>query len=321
MSTTLPRVPEPSPVEAAREAVGHTRRLLFPFRFELWLTLGLVAFLEQCGSGGTGGALPGPPPLGGFPDSASPPATGDLGGWFTAHLAVIVVVAAALLALAVAVVALVLWIGSRATFVYIEDVATGRGELTRPWKAHAEKAQSYFAWRFGLAAALFGSIGVLVVVGVSAAILIAKGGTAGAVMGALLLVAIVPAFLLVLLAGGLGALALRDFVAPLQMHTGEPCGAAVRRLIVLVRAYPLPFLLYVVLKVVFEMMRGMVLVLAACLTLCCILLPVVTQTALQPLFFFDRAWPLFFLRQMGHDLLVGSGQTPAGVGSSGGAEP
>ena len=42
------------------------------------------------------------------------------------------------------------------------------------------------------------------------------------------------------------------------------------------------------------------------MTLCCILLPVVTQTALQPLFFFERAWSLFFLRQMGHDLLDGS---------------
>jgi hypothetical protein len=321
MSTPEPRVAEPSPVEAAREAVEHTKRLLFPFRFEYWLTLGLVAFLEQCGRGGLGGALPGPPAFPGWPESASHAEVGDLGTWFTAHLAVIVIAAAAVLALIVIVVAAVLWIGSRATFVYIDDVAHGRGELARPWKAHAEKAQSYFAWRFGLAASLFAAAGVLVVVAGCAALLIAKGGTAGAVVGALLLVALVPAVLFVLLAGGVGALALRDFVAPLQTDTGEPCGAAVRRLIVLVRAYPLPFLVYVVLKIVFEMMRGMVLVLAACLTLCCILVPVVTQTALQPLFFFERAWSLFFLRQMGHDVLGGSLEPPPGVGSSRGAHP
>ena len=321
MSTPEGRRAEPSPVEAAREAVDHTRRLLFPFRFEHWLTLGLVAFLEQCGRGGVGGALPGPPPLGGWPDASSAPNVGDFGTWFTAHLALILGVAGALLALAVILTALVLWIGSRATFVYIDDVATGRAELERPWKAHAEKAQSYFAWRFGLAAALFGSVGVVVVVGVTAALLIAKGGPMGAVSGGLLLVALVPAFVVVLLAGGLGALALRDFVAPLQMHTGEPCAAAVRRLLVLVRAYPVPFFLYVVLKIAFEMVRGMVLVLAACLTLCCILVPVVTQTALQPLFFFERAWPLFFLRQMGHDLVGGSPEEPPGVGSTPGAQP
>jgi len=48
--------------------------------------------------------------------------------------------------------------------------------------------------------------------------------------------------------------------------------------------------------------QGIVIVLGACLTLCCILIPVVTQTALQPLFFFERAWPLYLLRQMGYDL-------------------
>lgn len=321
MSTPEARLAEPSPVDAAREAFDHTRRLLFPFRFEHWLTLGLVAFLEQCGRGGVGGAMPSPPPLGGWPGPSSASEVSDLGAWFTAHLAVIVTVAAALLALTVLLVALVLWIGSRATFVYIDDVASGRAELTRPWKAHAEKAQSYFAWRFGLAAALFGSVGVLVVAGVSAALLIARGGAAGAVAGALILVALVPVFILVLLAGGVGALALRDFVAPLQMHTGAPCGVAVRRLMVLVRAHPVPFLLYAVLKIAFEAARGVVLVMAACLTLCCILLPVVTQTALQPIFFFERAWSLFFLRQMGHDLVGGSREGPAGVGSSGGARP
>ena len=321
MSTPGTRRAEPSPVEAAREAVDHTRRLLFPFRFEHCLTLGLVAFLEQCGRGGVGGALPGPPPLGGWPDGSSAPDVSDFGTWFTAHLAIIVTVAAALLALAVIVAALVLWIGSRATFVYIDDVATGRADLTRPWRVHAEKAQSYFAWRFGLAAALLGSLGILVVAGAGAALLIAKGGAAGAVAGALLLVALVPALFVVLLAGGMGALALRDFVAPLQMQTGEACGLAVRRLLALVRAYPLPFLLYVVLKIAFEMVRGTVLVMAACLTLCCILVPVVTQTALQPLFFFERAWSLFFLRQMGHDLVSGSLEEPTGVGSIRGAQP
>jgi hypothetical protein len=30
---------------------------------------------------------------------------------------------------------------------------------------------------------------------------------------------------------------------------------------------------------------------------------VVTQTVLQPLFFFERAWSLFLLRQMGYDLI------------------
>jgi hypothetical protein len=304
---SAPAVPlvEPSPVEAAREAFDHTRRILFPFHFERWLTLGLVAFLDQCGRGGMGGAVPGGPtglPSGGTGD-------GDLsqvGSWFTAHLAVIVLVAVVAFVVLMALIAAATWIGSRAAFVYIDDVATGRAELTRPWRVHAERANSYFAWRFGLAAALLIALALLVLMAVLAVFAIARGGGAGAVLGAVLLIVLVPAFIAVLLAGGLGAVALRDFVAPLQIHLQVGCRPAVRVFVELVRAYPLPFLLYVVLKIVFEVVRGAVLVVAACLTLCCVLLPVVTQTALQPLFFFERAWSLYLLRQMGYDLIGGT---------------
>src|SRR5687768_4583937 len=179
-------VPEPSPIDAATAAYEHTRRLLFPFRFERWLTLGFVAFLDQCGRGGIGGALPGAPPGGGLPspDVGTGSGTGDLaslGSWFHAHLGLIVGLAMAAL---VVIVALMWWIGSRATFVYIDDVATGRAEVSRPWSAHAERADSYFAWRFGLAVTFLGAIVVLVAVAVAAAVLIARGGVGGAGLGA-----------------------------------------------------------------------------------------------------------------------------------------
>jgi len=306
MSTPGAAAPEPSPIDAAREAYEHTRRLLFPFRFERWLALGLVAFLDQCGRGGMGGAMPGGPPGLGWPPSSGSHAGPDLSGlgaWLTAHVALIVTVAAAALAAIVAVLALILWIGSRATFVYVDDVATGRAEVSRPWSAHAERANSYFAWRFGLAAVLFVSMAVMVLLAVLSVVLIGRGEVGGATLGTLLLIALVPAFLLLLVAGGLAAQFLRDFVAPLQIHGRTSCGPAVRVLVGLVRAYPIPFLLYVILKIVFGVLQGMLLVAAACLTLCCILVPVVTQTALQPLFFFERAWSLCLLRQMGYDLL------------------
>lgn len=298
---------EPSPIEAAREAYEHTRRLLFPFRFERWLTLGFVAFLDQCGRGGVGGVLPGGP-RGAFPPTAFGGGGGGGGGseaatWFLAHAVLVLGAAVVLLLLITLVAGVTLWLGSRATFVYIDDVASGRAELSRPWAAHASQAQSYFAWRFGLAAALLGSFVVLVVGAVSAAVLIGRGGPAGAVAGVLLLIVLVPAFFIVLVAGGLAALALRDFVAPLQMHSHLPCGDAVRLTVALVKRYPGPFFLYLVLKIMFGVAQGVLILTGACLTLCCILIPVVTQTALQPLFFFERAWSLYLLRQMGYDLL------------------
>lgn len=296
---------EPSPIDAARDAWDHTRRVLFPFRFNLWLGLGAVSFLDQCGRGGVGGAVPGTPPAGVPGDGGGaglPAGASDLGAWFWSHLGVIVAVAATALVVVVALVAVALWIGSRATFVYADDVVTGRAELSRPWRAHADKAASYFAWRFGLAAVLAIAMSIVVVIVASAILLGARGSSGAATALALSLVVAVPVVFLVLVASGLLAMALRDFVAPLQMHTGLPCGAALRVLGGLVRTWPLPFFLYVVLKLVFGVLQGLVIVLAACATCCLVLVPVVTQAALQPVFFFERAWSLHFLRRMGYDL-------------------
>lgn len=274
-------------------------RCLFPFRFEAWLVLGLVAFLEACGRGGVGGAVPGGPgsdiQLGKvpFPDAA---------GWLTSHLAVVMVAAFLALTGIVALMALALWVGSRATFVYIENVAGGRAELVRPWHAHAEQATSYFAWRFVLALVLLVAVVVLLALGLLAALSQSSGQwRLGA---ALALVVFIPIFLVLLLLSGLVSLALRDFVAPLQVERGLACRPAAVLLLDLVRRFPMAFFLYVALKIVFGLIQGTLLLAAACATCCLLLLPVVTQTFLQPLFFFERAWSLCLLRQLGHDVFA-----------------
>src|SRR5581483_3688359 len=58
-------VPRPlSPMQAAGEAVDIVRQRLFPFRFDRWLRLGFVAFLDSFGRGGGsgGGRIPGGAP-------------------------------------------------------------------------------------------------------------------------------------------------------------------------------------------------------------------------------------------------------------------
>ncbi len=306
MTTTPVVAREPSPLDAASGAYEHTRRLLFPFNFERWLALGLVAFLDQCGRGGIGGSVPGGggpgPGFGGGgngPSGAGNP-LGEIGVWMGQHIALVAGLAAVVIALVIAFMALVLWINSRATFVYIENVATGGTEIARPWRAHAERARSYFAWRFALA------LGVMVIamalIGLLIAAVVTVAGDGYRLVAAL--VVLVPLLLAVFVAAALLSVGLRDFAAPIQMAAGVDCGAALRLLGGLVRRHPLAFFLYVVLKIALGLAQGTVLIFAACLTCCCILIPVVTQTFLQPLFFFERAWPLYLLRQMGYDLLA-----------------
>lgn len=311
MTTTPVAAREPSPVDAAGEAYEHTRRLLFPFKFERWLALGLIAFLDQCGRGSMGIGpnvnVVNPFPTGGSSGSGdAAEGLGEIGAWMGAHVALVVGLAALAIALIVAFTALVLWINSRATFVYIENVATGGAEIARPWRAHADRARSYFGWRFGLALGLMVAMLFLVGLGVAAVLTLADHGYQLVVA----LLVLVPLLLLMIVAAALLSVALRDFAAPIQMAAGVGCTAALRLVAGLVRAHPLAFFLYLVLKVVFGIAQGVVLLVAACFTCCCILIPVVTQTFLQPVFFFERAWPLYLLRQMGYDVVTGPAAAP-----------
>jgi hypothetical protein len=154
---STPPVPAVSPVDAAREAFAHTRRGLFPLRLERWLVLGFLAFLDQCGrslpgGGGSPGAGGGHGPHGGgLPDTAEVAAQLQKAlEWLSAHAAPMVLGGLVGLITLAAVVAVVLWVNSRGVFAYLDAVATGRAELSRPWRRHALAASSYFGWSLGI---------------------------------------------------------------------------------------------------------------------------------------------------------------------------
>jgi hypothetical protein len=312
MATTS--APRPvSPFDAAAEAFAHTRRQLFPIRIERWLALGLLAFLDQCGRAfrGGGGANTGWRHEGRIGDlDLSGEAGQALSGlqraadWLSAHAAVATIGALVGLLVVAALMAIVLWFNARGVFMYADDVATGRSDVRRPWRQHAAAASSYFGWSLGISLA-----GVFVLL--FAAGLVATGALAlasgrlrgsGAWLAAGGLAPVLGLLLLGLLGLSLAALALRDFVAPLQLATGLPCGGAARVLEGLVLAHPGAFVLYLVLKLVVVVASGIVIVIGGCLTCCFGFLPIVMQIVFQPLFHFERALALFLLRQMGHDV-------------------
>jgi len=306
MTTAAPGTPRPSPFDAAQQAIDHTRRQLFPFRFERWLVLGCVAFLDQCGrrSGMGGFHFPGP---GGWGSGA--PGHGDVSKaveWLATNALIVAAVAAAVLTAVIAFCAVVLWLNSRGVFMYVDNVASGRADFERPWREHASRAASYFAWSFGLALATLVGLLVLGAAAVMAVVALVGGPPGSGLTAGLGLGGILVLFLALIVAAGLASLALRDFVAPLQIGAGVGCRDAMRILLGLVRAHPGVFVVYVLLKIVLGMVAGIVLMVLACLTCCCALLPVVMQTALQPLFYFERAWSLFLLRQLGYDLMAGA---------------
>jgi hypothetical protein len=303
-----------SVVDAAREAAQHTRRHLLPVRPLKWLTLGFVALLDQCGRSPIGGG-----PHGGngmnlrpwhrsFDGGRDIHQLADFGrrvsGWLSTHALLVMLVIAAGILVVGAVMAVILWVNARGTFMYLDNVASGRAEIVRPWREHAGAAWSYFGWRYALS---IGSVIVcLLVVGiVAASVLGVLSGRVNTSGGGFAILALLPVLGVLLLSVPLLAVAhvaLRDFVAPLQMVTGLSCGPAARLLETLVTEQPGAFLVYLLLKLLFAILSVVVIGMGSCLTCCLGLLPLVKQTIFQPLYYFERAWPLFLLRQLGYDL-------------------
>lgn len=273
------------------------RRRLFPPRLSLWLTLGFVAFLDQCGrgTGFGGGGVPGAPAAEGGIDARS------LLRWGLANPVPAVLVVLLLLAVAVALIALILWVNSRGSFVYTDLVATGRAEVADPWAAHGALARTYFVVRFWLVAVTIGGLALMALaLGIVALALAALSRP----RPGYLLIGFGLLFLMLLFAVVMSLLSvlLRDFVVPLQLQTGLSCLPAARLLRSLVEAHPGTFVLYVLLKVAFTLAVAAAMILVCCFTCALGLLPVLGQTILQPAYYFERAWSLFLLRQMGHDV-------------------
>ena len=310
-----------SPFEAAREAVRHTRRRLFPIRIQTWVVLGFLAFLDQCGrtttwgtggaGGGDGGGQRGREALDFVERAAEGQWSGDLVAainsalaWLSAHATLVIGGALAALLVGTGLVALVLWINARGTFLYLDAVTSGRADVRRPWREHARRADSYFGWSFGIVVAALVPIAVGVTVAAALAIAFAQGRLS-VPAGVAALFALLPLGLILLLVFPLlflARIALRDFVAPLQLATGVPCGQAARLFETLLLTHPGTFVLYLLLKVVLWVVTGIVLIVGGCLTCCLGFIPIVMQTLFQPLFHFERTWSVFLLRQMGYEL-------------------
>ena len=290
----------PSPLAAIEDAVQNTvDRLFRPFRPERWLVLGFAAFLDQCGRSFSGGCqFPSGPSGSGEGSGEGAEAVSAAAGWLGENALLAALIAAGVLALVLALGTLVLWVTSRGRFMYIDNVATGRDDVVRPWREHAGRAGSYFVWVLGIGLGSFVSIVALLVPVVWAVVVLSHDGprtlpiVALAVAGFLLLA--------VTLGVSLFLVAMRDFVAPLQWYADLPCGGAITLFGRLVREHPAAFALYFAVKLGFTLLAAVVAALACCLTCCLAALPFIQHVVLQPVFYFDRRWSLEVLHQLGY---------------------
>ncbi len=286
----------PSAIDALGEAISHMRAKLFPFSFVGWITLGFVSLLESCGSGSGGGGLQnrmnGP---GSFEDPTQ--LAESALAWIAAHMILFVSALMAVMVLSL----LFMWLRSRTIFVYIDDVASGRFDLVRPWGEHGAHADSFFILSLIVQGAAF--ILLVLIIGLGGFFLLwARASEWGA--GAMLMGALPIAFILVLaiLLAAVLNMVLRDFVAPLQITRNLGAREAGGVFMSMFAQSPGLFVGYALLKLAVSIAVGLMVAIACVLTCCIGVLPLIHQTLFQPVYYAERAWSLRLLAQMGDDV-------------------
>lgn len=284
-----------SVIDALGEALSHTRAKLFPFSFGGWLTLAFVSLFESCdlSSGGTSARERIAPP-GRFDDPTG--ILDTVSGWIAAHMIIFVT----LLIGGMIVSLLFMWIRSRMIFVYADNVATGRFELSRPWNDHGSLADSFFGLSLVVQGASF--IALVLIIGLGVLFLVWARASEWAVLAIVMgMLPLTFVFLVALLVAAILNMVLRDFVAPLQLARGIGSRAAVGVFLTLLGAHTGAFVVYAILKLILSIVIGIVMAAATCLTCCVAALPIVNQMIFQPVYYAERAWSLKLLAQMGED--------------------
>ncbi len=290
----------PSAIDALGEAISHMRQKLFPFNFVGWITLGFVALLESCGSGsGTSGFRNSRSGLGDFGSAADRPIRliETAFAWIAAHMIWVVFGLMAVMVLSL----VIMWLRSRAVFVYIDNVGAGNFDLVRPWGQHGALADSFFVVSLILQGVTFVLSVMLLALGAFFAIWANTHGWPALTI-ALGALPILFLFVLSLVVAGLLGMALRDFVAPIQMARNLGAQDASAVFASMLSANPGLFIGYAILKFVGWIAIGIVMFMAMCLTCCIALFPLVNQTLFQPIYYAERAWSLKLLAQLGEDV-------------------
>lgn len=287
----------PSAIDALGEAISHMREKLFPFSFVGWITLGFVSLLESCGSGSGGGGLRNR--MGGGSGSYEDPTriVETAFAWIAAHMIIFVSVLMGIMILSL----LFMWLRSRTIFVYIDDVASGRFDLVRPWGEHGAHADSFFILSLIVQGASF--ILLVLIVGLGGFFVLwarASEWGAGAILMGVVPIAFI--FVLAILVAMVLSMALRDFVAPLQLSRNVGAKEAGGVFLSMLSQYPGLLIGYALLKFVVSIGVGIVVLVGTCLTCCIGALPLVNQTLFQPIYYAERAWSLKLLAQLGEDV-------------------
>ena len=295
-------------------AFARMKKVLFqPFDLSLWLGMGLSAFLAGLADGEGGGRswLKDHHDRADLRDAFAWPY--EAWDWLTGHPGWAALIVMGVLTL-VALVVLFTWLSSRGKFMFLHNVATGTGEVSRPWNAYQRQGNALTLWRLVFGVAVAAVVGVMIF-----QIILASGAAYHHELfeGVSWMTALGFGFLffLVILVAGIIAELLEAFVVPIMAKERIGVNDAWRRLFPLIQARPGHFILYLLLVFVLHIAVAVAVVTLGLFTCCLgflfLIIPYVSSVVLLPVSVTFRAFSLEFLAQFGPEFDLLSSPEPA----------
>jgi hypothetical protein len=283
-------------VEPLSRAVERMRRILFqPFDFVKWLVLGFSAWLAGLmgSTGGTGMWNSNDRDFG-QPVSVARGAEEIWEGILENILFVPLVLF--LLTLVVALILALLWVSSRAKFIFLDNVVHDRAQIVDPWGRFRRLGNSLFLWRFGFfiaCALVFGVLAILIMA--PAATLSFNDALRGLSFAGMALGVLLVTILAVMIA--FVALFLENFVIPIMYKFDLKATEAWSAFLPWLRSRAGWFFLYGLFVLLVAIPACLLFVALVCCTCCIVALPYIGTVILLPVWVAYRVLGPEFLAQ------------------------
>ena len=289
-----------------------TRRLLFePFKPGTWLQIGFCAFLMSLADGGIGSGFSfndewGMPGLGtdprpGLESREMAEMLQRALVWLGDHLLLVVGIGLVVLTVITVFSLVLLWLGSRGRFMFLNGVVANRFTIDKAWHTYRKEGNSLFWFRFWFGAVCVAIVLTILLVSLLIALPDLQAWRFGPASVLAIAVGMISA-LLVVLVTLLVQTALFDFVVPIMFLRHIPALAAwghFRRSFL--APEPMALLFYVVMMVLLGIAIGILSLLVIVFSCCIALLPYVGSVILLPFSVFMQAWTILFIEQFGPD--------------------
>ena len=290
------------PLNRAWERMKHI--LWRPFDLAKWLVLGFSAWLAGLADGAGGGGwkyvfdeedFPGRHAIHSGGDAFRD--AGEALIWLPIIFVVIMAIAAILL--------VVLWLSSRAKFIYLDNVIHNRAQIVEPWHRLRDLGNSLFLWRLGFVVACGLIVLVLLLLFFAPAATLSFSDALAGLSYAAMIFGVLIMIVLGLIAAFV-ALLLEGFVIPIMYKFDLKATEAWRYFLPWIKSRPLPFVLYGLFVLVLGFLVVVVFGILCVLTCCIVALPYVGTVILLPIWVTYRLFSVEFLAQFdpGFDLFV-----------------